>query len=155
MQLETQLAVQEDDSTIVATYFSSTSAFIQSWGVLKDEISTFDAAMRWGLDQTQERISSIAQQLYSTESLRDQMSSSISSFSSMIDSVENLDLCSFRCCCMPVLLVISYTCELDPTTSARVRQCSSLVHSLVPWAGNDVFRQVMSPASARLGNASL
>ena len=56
-------------------------------------------------------------------------------------SVENLDLCSFRCCCMPVLLVISYTCELDPTTSARVRRCSSLVHSLVPWAGNDVFRQ--------------
>ena len=42
---------------------------------------------------------------------------------------------------MPVLLVISYTCELDPTTSARVRRCSSLVHSLVPWAGNDVFRQ--------------
>ena len=43
---------------------------------------------------------------------------------------------------MPVLLVISYICELDPTTSARVRRCSSLVHSLVPWAGNDVFRQV-------------
>ena len=47
-----------------------------------------------------------------------------------------LDLCSFRCCCMPVLLVISHThtCELDPTTSARVRRCSSLVYSLVPWA---------------------
>ena len=41
---------------------------------------------------------------------------------------------------MPVLLVFSYTCELDPTTSARVRRCSSLVHSLVPWAGNDMFR---------------
>ena len=36
---------------------------------------------------------------------------------------------------MSVLLVISLTCELDPTTSARVRRCSSLVHSLVPWAG--------------------
>ena len=53
-----------------------------------------------------------------------------------VDSVDNLDLCRFRCCCMPVLLV------LDPTTSARVRRCSSLVHSLVPWAGNDVFRQI-------------
>ena len=42
-----------------------------------------------------------------------------------------------------MLLVISYRCELDPTTSARVRRCSSLVHSLVPWAGNDVFRQGM------------
>ena len=57
-------------------------------------------------------------------------------------TVENLDPCSFRYCCMPVLLVISYTCELDPTTSARVRRCSSLVHSLVPWAGNDVFRHL-------------
>ena len=55
--------------------------------------------------------------------------------------VGNLDLCSFRCCCMPVLLVFSYTCKLDLTTSACVWQCSSLVHSLVPWAGNDVFRQ--------------
>ena len=54
-------------------------------------------------------------------------------------SVGNLELCSFRCCCMSVLLVISYTCELDPTTSARVRRCSSVIHSLVPWAGNDVF----------------
>ena len=30
--------------------------------------------------------------------------------------IRNLDLCSFRCCCMSVLLVISYTCELDPTS---------------------------------------
>ena len=87
VQLETQLAVQEDDSTIVATYFPTTSAFIQSWGVLKDEITTLDAAMKRGLDRTQERISSIAQQLYSTESLRDQVSSSIS-FSSMLDSAQ-------------------------------------------------------------------
>ena len=29
---------------------------------------------------------------------------------------------SFRCCYMSVLLVISYTCELDPTTSARVQR---------------------------------
>ena len=43
---------------------------------------------------------------------------------------------------MPVLLVISYTCELDLTTSARIRRCSSLVHSLIPWAGNDMFRQL-------------
>ena len=72
--------------------------------------------------------------------------------------VENLDPCSFRCCCMPVLLVISYRCELDPTTSARVRRCSSLVHSLVPWAGNDVFRQypllfVHSPHSSQPNGA--
>ena len=39
-------------------------------------------------------------------------------------------------------LVISYTCELDPTTSARVWRCSSLVHSLVSLGGNDVFRQI-------------
>ena len=49
---------------------------------------------------------------------------------------------------MPVLLVFTYTCELDLTTSARVRRCSSLVHSLVPWAGNDVFRQVIEPCCA-------
>ena len=88
VQLETQLAVQEDDSTIVATYFPSTSAFIQSWGLLKDGITTLDAAMKRGLDRTQERITSIAGQLYRTEALRDQMSSSISSFSSMIDSAQ-------------------------------------------------------------------
>ena len=88
VQLETQLAVQEDDRAIVAKHLPTTSAFIQSWGVLKDGISTLDAAMKRGLDRTQDRITSIAQQLYSTESLRDQMSSSISSFSSMIDSAQ-------------------------------------------------------------------
>ena len=55
------------------------------------------------------------------------------------EGVRNLDLCSFRYCCISVLPVISHTCELDLTKSAHVRRCSSLVHSLVPWAGNDVF----------------
>ena len=89
VQLEAQLAVQEDDSTIVATHLPSTFAFIQSWGVLKDGITTLDAAMKRGLDRTQERITSIAQQLYSTESLRDQISSSISSFASMIECAQD------------------------------------------------------------------
>ena len=31
-----------------------------------------------------------------------------------------------------------------PDHIARVRRCSSLVHSLVPWAGNDVFRHQVS-----------
>ena len=88
VQLEAQLAVQEDDRTIVATYFPSTSAFIQSWGMLKDGISTLDATMKRGLDRAQEQITSIAEQLYSTESLRDQMSSTISSLSSMIECAQ-------------------------------------------------------------------
>ena len=85
-QLQTQLAVQEDDRIALTTYLPSTPDFMHRWGALKDVISTLDAALERRVIRTQERITSIAQQLYDTESLRDQMSSSISSFSSMIDS---------------------------------------------------------------------
>jgi hypothetical protein len=88
VQLETQLAVQEDDKTILATHLPSTPVFIHSWGVLKDGIIALDAALKRQLDRTRERITSITQQLYSAESLRDQMSTSISSFSSMINHAQ-------------------------------------------------------------------
>lgn len=88
VQLQTQLAVQENDGIIVATHLPCTPDFMHSWGVLKDGFLALDAALKRQVDRTQERITSIAQQLYSTESLRDQMSSSISSFSSMIDSAQ-------------------------------------------------------------------
>ena len=88
VQLQSQLTAQEVDSTFVATFFPSTSIFLQSWEVLKDGIAALDAALKRHLDRTQERVASIAQQLYSTETLRDQMSSSISSFSSMIESAQ-------------------------------------------------------------------
>jgi hypothetical protein len=85
VQLETQLAVQEDDEAILATHLPSTPVFIQSWGVLKDGIIALDTAVKRQLDRTQERITPITQQLYNTESLRDQMLGTISSFSSMIE----------------------------------------------------------------------
>jgi len=88
VQLQSQLAALDADGTAIATLFPTTSAFIHSWEILKDGIFALDAALKRQLDRTQERITSIAQQLYSTESLRDQMSSSISSFSSMIDSAQ-------------------------------------------------------------------
>jgi len=88
VQLETQLAVQEDDKTILATHFPSTPDFIHSWGVLKDGIIALDAALKRQLGRAQERITSITQQLYSMESLRDQMSSAVSSFSSMIEHAQ-------------------------------------------------------------------
>jgi len=84
VQLETQLAVQEDDKAIIATHFPSTLDFIHGWGVLKDEISALDASLKRQLDRTQERITTMVQQLKSTLALHDQMSSTISSFSSMI-----------------------------------------------------------------------
>jgi hypothetical protein len=84
-RLETQLVIQEDDETVLATHLPSTPVFIQSWRVLKDGIIALDTAVKRQLDQTQERITSVTQQLYNTESLRDQMSSTISSFSSMIE----------------------------------------------------------------------
>ena len=87
-QLQTQLAVQEDDRIALATYLPSTPDFMHRWGALKDVISALDAALERRVIRTQERITFIAQQLYTTESLRDQMSSSISSFSSMIDSAQ-------------------------------------------------------------------
>jgi len=88
VQLETQLAVQEDDKSILATHLPSTPDFLHSWGVIKDGIIALDASLKWQLRRTQERITSVTQQLYSTESLRDQMSSTISSFSSMIDHAQ-------------------------------------------------------------------
>jgi hypothetical protein len=88
VQLETQLAIQEDDQTILSTHFPSTPTFINSWGVLKDGIITLHASLKQQLDRTQERITSITQQLYSTESLRDQMPSTIFSFSSMIEHAQ-------------------------------------------------------------------
>jgi hypothetical protein len=87
-QLETQLAVQENDKTILATHLSSTPIFIDGWGVLKDGIIALHASLKQQLDRTQERITSITQELYSAESLRDQISSTISSFSSMIDRAQ-------------------------------------------------------------------
>jgi len=84
VQLETQLAVQEDDRAILATHLPSTLDFIHSWEVLKDEISALDASLKRQLDRTQERITTMIQQLKSTLALHDQMSSTISSFSSMI-----------------------------------------------------------------------
>jgi len=87
-QLETQLAVQENDKSILATHLPSTPDFIYSWGVIKNGIIAFDAALKRQLDRTQKRITSMSQQLYSTESLRDQMSSTIFSFSSMIDHAQ-------------------------------------------------------------------
>jgi hypothetical protein len=87
-QLQTQLAVQEADRAVLATLFPSTSGFLHSWGVIKDGIIALEAGLKRKLDRTQERIPLITQQLYSTESLRDQMSSSISSFSSMIESAQ-------------------------------------------------------------------
>ena len=87
-QLQTQLAGQEDDGIALATYLPSTPDFMHRWGALKDVIFSLDAALERRVIRTQERITLIAQQLYTTESLRDQMSSSISSFSSMIDSAQ-------------------------------------------------------------------
>ena len=87
-QLEMQLLVQGFDKTTLATHLPSTLDFMHSWGVTKDGIIALDAALNRQLDRTQERITSITQQLYSTESLRDQMSSTISSFSSMIHSAQ-------------------------------------------------------------------
>jgi len=88
VQLQTQLAVQEADRIVLATLFPSTSDFIHSWGVLKDGIVALDAALKRQLHRTQERVTSTANLLHSTESLHDQMSSSISSFSSMIESAQ-------------------------------------------------------------------
>jgi hypothetical protein len=87
-QLEMQLAIQEDEKTILTTHFPSTPTFINGWGVLKDGIIALHASLKQQLDRTQERITSITQQLYSTESLRDQMPSTISSFSSMIEHAQ-------------------------------------------------------------------
>jgi hypothetical protein len=87
-QLQSQLAAQEADRTVVSAIFPSTSVFMHGWEVIKDGIAALDAALKRQLDRTQERITSIAQQLYSAESLRDQMSNSISSCSSMIDSAQ-------------------------------------------------------------------
>lgn len=88
MQLQSQLAALDADRTAMTTLFPSTSTFLYSWGVIKDGIMALDVALERQLDRTQERITSVAQQLYSTESLRDQMLRSISSFSSMIDSAQ-------------------------------------------------------------------
>ena len=87
-QLQSQLATQETDKPVMTSLFPSTSVFIHSWEVIKDGITVLDAALKRQLDRTQERIPPIAQHLYSTEALRDQMSSSISSFSSMIESAQ-------------------------------------------------------------------
>ena len=88
MQLQSQLAALDADRTALVTLFPSTSTFLHSWEVIKDGIVALDAALKRQLDRTQEQIRSVAQQLYSTESLRDQMSKSISSFSSMIESAQ-------------------------------------------------------------------
>jgi hypothetical protein len=87
-QLEAQLAVQENDKTFLAIHFPSSPVLTQSWGVLKDGIISLEASLKRQLDRTQEQITSITQQLYSTASLRDQMSSTISSFSSMIEHAQ-------------------------------------------------------------------
>jgi hypothetical protein len=87
-QLEAQLAVQENDKTFLAIHFPSSPVFTQSWGVLKDGIISLEASLKRQLDRTQEQITSITQQLYSTASLRDQMSSTISSFTSVIYHVQ-------------------------------------------------------------------
>ena len=86
MQLQSQLATLEADSPTLVTLFPSTSTFLHSWEVIKDGIVVLDAALKRQLDRTQEHITSVTQQLYTTESLRDQMLNSISSFSSMIES---------------------------------------------------------------------
>jgi len=83
-QLETQLAVQEDDKS----HLPSTLDFIHSWGVIKGGIIALDASLKRQLRRTQERITSVTEQLYGTESLRDQVSSTISSFSSMIEHAQ-------------------------------------------------------------------
>jgi len=87
-QLESQLALQEDDKTILTTHLPSTPDFIHSWGVIKDGIIALDASLKRQLDRTQKQITSMSLQLDSTESLRDQMSSTISSFSSMIEHAQ-------------------------------------------------------------------
>ena len=56
-----------------------------------------------------------------------------------MDHVENLDLCSFRCCCMPVLLVISYHASWTRPHPLASSDALALFIQLVPWAGNDVF----------------
>ena len=89
MQLQSQLATLEADSPTLATLFPSTSTFLHSWEVIKDGIVVLDAALKRQVDRTQEYITSVTQQLYTTESLRDQMLKSISSFSSMIETARD------------------------------------------------------------------
>jgi hypothetical protein len=142
-RLELELSLQEPNGTMLSSLLPSTTAFFRDWKRVKDAIAALMLALINPIESAGDRIFSVAEELHSMETVKDQMSGAITTLHTMIQtglqSIEDKRqgiLHPLRRIPNELLLTIFHMCVEAETDEIRRRlPHTSLPHTPVNLAG--------------------
>ena len=135
--LERELSLQESNETVLSSLLPSTPVFLQDWKRLKDAIAAVMLALIKPIESVEDHIFSAAEEFHSMEMVRDQMSETITTLHTMIQTGQKSITAKRQGVLHPLrrvpnelLLTIFHACVEAETDEVRRR----LPHSPLPYA---------------------
>lgn len=136
-RLERELSLQESNEITLSSLFPSSTVFLRDWKRVKDAIAALLLALVNPIESTDDHLYSVAEELHSMETVRDQMSDAITTLHTMIQTGSQSIAAKRQGVLHPLrrvpnelLLTIFHTCVEVETDEIRRR----LPHTPLPHA---------------------
>jgi len=85
-RLERELSLQESNETILSSLFPSTTVFLREWKRVKDATAALLLALINPIESVDDHVFSVTEELHSMETVKDQMSDTITTLHTMIQT---------------------------------------------------------------------
>jgi hypothetical protein len=142
-RLERDLSLQESNETILSSLLPSTTVFLRDWKRVKDATAALLLALVNPIESIDDHVFSVAEELHSVETVRDQMSDAITTLHTMIQASSQSIAAKRQGVLHPlrrvpneILLTIFHACvEVETDEIRRRLPHTSLPHTPINLAG--------------------